>query len=78
MKNMQHELKYAPNCDHDCTSNCRHVGCNCECGEFHGYYEPEEEEPVEKNFSEKQLATIAAIEKACADAGCDDEHKCNA
>ena len=23
-------------CGHDCTSNCRRNGCNCECGEFHG------------------------------------------
>lgn len=23
-------------CDHSCTSNCRRVGCNCGCGEFHG------------------------------------------
>ena len=22
-------------CDHICTSNCRRVGCNCECGEWH-------------------------------------------
>ena len=22
-------------CDHQCTSNCRKVGCNCVCGEFH-------------------------------------------
>lgn len=22
-------------CYHDCTSMCRHNGCNCECGEFH-------------------------------------------
>lgn len=22
-------------CSHSCTSNCRRVGCNCECGEFH-------------------------------------------
>jgi hypothetical protein len=22
-------------CSHDCTSMCRHNGCNCECGEFH-------------------------------------------
>lgn len=23
-------------CYHDCTSSCRHNGCNCECpGEFH-------------------------------------------
>ena len=24
-----------PNCDHDCTSNCRREGCNCLCGEYH-------------------------------------------
>lgn len=23
------------NCDHDCTSNCRREGCNCDCGEYH-------------------------------------------
>lgn len=22
-------------CFHQCTSNCRRVGCNCECGEWH-------------------------------------------
>lgn len=22
-------------CEHQCTSNCRRVGCNCQCGEFH-------------------------------------------
>ena len=22
-------------CYHDCTSMCRHNGCNCSCGEFH-------------------------------------------
>ena len=22
-------------CDHDCTSNCRKIGCNCDCGDFH-------------------------------------------
>lgn len=25
----------AENCDHDCTSMCRHNGCNCKCGEWH-------------------------------------------
>lgn len=33
-----------PQCDHMCTSNCRKVGCNCLCGEFHDYYEPNDEE----------------------------------
>lgn len=22
-------------CNHECTANCRRVGCNCNCGEFH-------------------------------------------
>ena len=22
-------------CDHMCSSNCRRVGCNCDCGEWH-------------------------------------------
>jgi len=22
-------------CDHICSGNCRRVGCNCECGEWH-------------------------------------------
>lgn len=24
-----------PNCIHNCTSNCRREGCNCECGNVH-------------------------------------------
>jgi hypothetical protein len=29
------ELEEIIDCDHICTSNCRRVGCNCECGEWH-------------------------------------------
>ncbi len=25
----------ALNCKHQCSSNCRREGCNCECGEYH-------------------------------------------
>ena len=25
----------ALNCIHQCTSNCRRIGCNCQCGEYH-------------------------------------------
>ena len=25
-----------PDCEHNCTSNCRREGCNCLCGEYHG------------------------------------------
>ena len=31
-----------PECEHDCTSNCRREGCNCECGEYHDTYEPKD------------------------------------
>ena len=24
-----------PNCDHQCSGNCRRNGCNCNCGEYH-------------------------------------------
>jgi len=23
------------NCNHICSGNCRRVGCNCDCGEWH-------------------------------------------
>lgn len=32
---------FAPDCNHQCTSNCRREGCNCLCGEWHGTYEEE-------------------------------------
>jgi hypothetical protein len=25
-------------CDHQCSSNCRRNGCNCDCGEWHKAY----------------------------------------
>lgn len=42
-----------PDCFHECTGNCRHVGCNCECGEFHDTLE---EIPVLKG-------TLEALDK---------------
>jgi hypothetical protein len=35
-----------PHCVHSCTSDCRHNGCNCECGEFHDHYEPVTDETI--------------------------------
>ncbi len=29
------DLKSKVECDHMCSGNCRRVGCNCECGEWH-------------------------------------------
>jgi hypothetical protein len=37
-------------CDHRCSGNCRRVGCNCSCGEFH--------EVKVRAFSNDQLAQI--------------------
>lgn len=31
---MTYENDYSK-CDHICSGNCRRVGCNCKCGEFH-------------------------------------------
>lgn len=38
-------------CDHDCTSMCRHNGCNCLCGEFHHvcttfYFDSEKDDEI--------------------------------
>lgn len=35
-----------PDCSHLCSGNCRRVGCNCECGEWHDKYEPVTEETI--------------------------------
>src|SRR5688572_18878927 len=45
---------YAPNCSHQCSGNCRRVGCNCECGEFHGYYEQDEIQEETTSMEEKK------------------------
>lgn len=37
-------------CGHDCTSECKRTGCNCECGEFHNQIgEVEIAKPVHYN-----------------------------
>lgn len=46
-----------PDCDHQCISNCRRVGCNCLCGEFHEHYEPMEEDVIRKRL--ETLSTVA-------------------
>lgn len=28
-------MKDENKCEHQCTSNCRRIGCNCECGDYH-------------------------------------------
>jgi hypothetical protein len=46
-KNLTQGTKYThPNCNHQCTSNCRRNGCNCFCGEYHGQLTEEEYKEV--------------------------------
>ncbi len=53
------------NCTHQCTSNCRREGCNCECGEFHedvGAYVVEEVLKAQKELTtEKSQATLDEV-----------------
>ena len=35
LKEMLQALENTLNCEHECTSECRRSGCNCDCGEFH-------------------------------------------
>lgn len=55
------------NCGHSCTSNCRRVGCNCDCGEYH-----KDLAFSARAFSKEQLEQIKKMEKECVDNGCDD------
>lgn len=34
-KKVKVECQCEASCHHHCSSNCRRVGCNCECGEWH-------------------------------------------
>ncbi len=35
LKDMLEDFVEALECTHQCSSNCRREGCNCECGEYH-------------------------------------------
>lgn len=35
LMDMLESFAKALNCEHECSSNCRKVGCNCACYEFH-------------------------------------------
>lgn len=43
------------NCDHVCSGNCRRVGCNCLCGEFHDTHEDDRQRiHIEVIFNTRQ------------------------
>ena len=33
--NILYEMIKTIECEHQCSSNCRKNGCNCDCGEYH-------------------------------------------
>ena len=49
---MKKEKQYThPECFHNCTSNCRREGCNCECGEWHGRMTEDEYQEAESDLN---------------------------
>ena len=48
-KGFKGETMTHPNCHHQCSGNCRRVGCNCLCGEWHDKYEQDDETPDDIN-----------------------------
>ena len=52
-----------PNCFHLCSGNCRRVGCNCLCGEFHDIMNQSElDEILEDTTSmEEKLIKIESL-----------------
>jgi len=51
-----------PNCDHDCTSDCRREGCNCLCGEYHDSATAEEiEESLADELRETRIDTVKML-----------------
>lgn len=51
-----------PNCDHDCTSDCRREGCNCLCGEYHDSATAEEiKESLADELRETRIDTVKML-----------------
>ena len=51
-----------PNCDHDCTGNCEHVGCNCLCGEWHDGATAEEiQETLADDLRDTRIDTVKML-----------------
>lgn len=51
-----------PNCDHNCTSNCRREGCNCLCGEFHDSATEEEiQESLADELRDIRIGTVKML-----------------
>lgn len=65
---------FGSNC---CGSSMYELGDNYICTNCKEYCEAvSDEKSDDRIFSNEQLAHIAAQEKKCADAGCEDTHKC--
>ena len=51
-----------PNCFHQCSGNCRRVGCNCECGEFHDQLNQSELDEIQEDTTSME-EKLEALEK---------------
>jgi uncharacterized protein YecT (DUF1311 family) len=67
------ETEKSSNC---CGSSMYELGDNYICTDCKEHCEAVSDEPEDRAFSNEQLAFIAAQEKKCHDAGCEDTHKC--
>jgi len=45
-------------CEHICSGNCRRVGCNCECGEYHEIPETPKKCTCNPPMNEETIASI--------------------
>ena len=52
---MEEEIEY---CYHQCSGNCRRVGCNCRCGEFHAA-----DPKTNRVFTDEQLEQIEKLKE---------------
>ena len=51
-----------PDCDHDCTSDCRREGCNCLCGEYHGSMSFDElQDALEDEIRDVKIDTVKML-----------------
>lgn len=52
-----------PNCFHLCSGNCRRVGCNCLCGEFHDTLNQSELDEIQEDTTsmEEKLEALEYI-----------------
>lgn len=54
-------------CEHVCSGNCRRIGCNCECGEFHQEAVSLEVKHLPSDYPKNTVWSPIAVCKECGD-----------